>query len=311
MVLQMAVFNVGRGLCVAFITPNRYLILVDCGNSDDFSPARLLRQCQTGAVLGEGRLAFTPWAGAELAYFMITHPHSDHISDIEILHSLLKPSIIIHRPDLDWQRVQRSNQDNRPLEFYRQNFFWPWDYFHQVVSQPVLGGGMTFQYFCLPLNLVAAVSGTDTDYVNNSSYVSVVKYAGRTIVLTGDITGEGLRWLLAISPDLRTAVSGNATNPGVDILVAPHHGHASGFCAEWFQMTGPARYFNLVSERSARPREQAGQTRIDGRYSQAESSLGHNQDNRRMFSTRADGNVLVWIRPDGSCTYETFGPTGR
>ena len=306
MTLQMAVFDVGRGLCVAFVTPNRYLILVDCGCSDTFSPVRLLRRCQTDAILGEGRLAFTPWAGSDLAYFMITHPHSDHISDIETLHAVLKPSIIIHRPDLDWRRVENSNHNNRPLNFYRRNFFWPWDYFHHAVSQPVLGGDMSFEYFCLPLELVDAISSTDTDYVNNSSYVSVVKYAGRTIVLTGDITAEGLRWLLAINHRLRAAVSGNIVTPGVDIFVAPHHGHANGFCTEWFRTTGPTRYFNIVSERATRPGELSGQTRVDTRYSQIEFSLGQNEHNRRMFSTRTDGNILVWIQPDGTCTYETF-----
>jgi len=307
MTLQMAVFDVGRGLCVAFVTPNRYLILVDCGASDDFSPVWLLRQCQMNAVLGEGKLAFTPWANTDLAYFMITHPHSDHISDIETLHGVLKPSIIIHRPDLDWKRVAKSNQNNnRPLSFYRRHFFWPWDYFHHAVCQPALGGNMSFQYFCLPLELLRAISSTDTDYVNNSSYVSVVKYAGRTIVLMGDITGDGLRWLLAINPALRAAVSGNAVSPGVDILVASHHGHPNGFSSDWFRTTGPTRYFNIVSERAARPGEPPGQTRVDSRYSQAAFSLGQNQDNRRMFSTRRDGNILVRIQPDGTCNYETF-----
>jgi len=306
MTLQMAVFNVGRGLCVAFITPNRYLILVDCGSSEDFSPVRLLRRCQTDAILGEGRLAFTPWAGADLAYFMITHPHSDHLSDIENLRTLLKPSIIIHRPDLDWGRVGASNRENRPLDFYRSNFFWPWDYYHQVVSQPVLGGGMSFQYHWLPLNLVSAISTTDTDYVNNSSYVSVIKYAGRTIALTGDMTAEGMKWLLAIDSGLRSSIAGNVIKPGVDILVTPHHGHANGFCSEWFSVSGPTRYFNIVSERSARPGEKPGQTRVDSRYSQPEYSLGQNQHDRRMFSTRTDGSVLVWIQADGTCTYETI-----
>jgi beta-lactamase superfamily II metal-dependent hydrolase len=306
MTLQMAVFNVGRGLCVAFITPNRYLILVDCGSSEDFSPVRLLRDCQTNSVLGQGRLAFTPWANADLAYFMITHPHSDHISDIENLRTLLKPSIIIHRPDLDWQRVGSSNRENRPLESYRRNFFWPWDYYHQVVSQPALGGDMSFQYYWLPLDLISAISSTDTDYVNNSSYVSVIKYAGRTIALTGDMTAEGMKWLLAINSGFRSSITGNAIRPGVDILVAPHHGHPNGFCSEWFDNTGPTRYFNIVSERTARPGEQSGQTQVDSRYSQREFSLGQNQHDRRMFSTRTDGSVLVWIGQDGTCTYETI-----
>lgn len=292
---------------MALITPNRYLILVDCGSSSDFSPVRLLRRCQETSVFGGGRLAFSPWANADLAYFMITHPHSDHISDIEALHTVLRPSIIIHRPDLDWRRVEQSNQDNRPLDFYRRNFFWPWGYTQQVVAEPVLGGDMTFQYFWLPLELVSAISGTDSDYVNNSSYVSVIKYAGRTIVLTGDITAVGLQWLLAICPALRAAVSGDASMPGVDIFVAPHHGHTNGFCTTWFQTTGPTRFFNVISERARGPNEQPGQTAVDSRYSQPQFSLGLNQHQRRMFSTRSDGNVLVWVDADGACRYETIG----
>ncbi len=255
----MAVFNVGRGSCVALVTPNRYLILIDCGRSDEFSPVQFLRRCQTEAILGEGRLTFTTWQGADLAYFVITHPHSDHISDIENLYSVLKPSIIVHRPDLDWDRVQRSNQNNTPIDFYRQHFFWPWDYSIPAVSQPVLGDGMSYYYYWLPIGLVAAISITDTDYVNNSCYVSVVKYAGRTIAITGDMTTQGMDWLLATSHGLRTAIAGNAISPGIDILISPHHGHQNAFCTTWFNTTGPTRFFNIVSERFPRAGESPGQ----------------------------------------------------
>lgn len=303
----MAVFNVGRGLCVALVTPNRYLILVDCGNSDEFSPVQFLRRCQTEATLGEGRLMFTPWQGSDLAYFVITHPHSDHINDIETLYSVLKPLMIVHRPDLDWNRVKRSNQDNTPIDFYRRCFFWPWDYCVTAVSQPVLGDGMSYYYYWLSLDLVAAISGTDTDYVNNSCYVSVVKYAGRTIAITGDISTRGMEWLLVTSHGLRTAISGNTISPGIDILIAPHHGHQNAFCTEWFNITGPTRFFNIVSERSPRANESPCQTNVDSRYSDSRFSLGRNDDGRRMFSTRQDGNILVTIEQDGRCIYETFG----
>jgi len=124
--------------------------------------------------------------------------------------------------------------------------------------------------------------------------------------LTGDMTAEGMKWLLAINSGFRSSITGNAIRPGVDILVAPHHGHPNGFCSEWFDNTGPTRYFNIVSERTARRGEQSGQTQVDSRYSQREFSLGQNQHDRRMFSTRTDGSVLVWIGQDGTCTYETI-----
>lgn len=305
--LQMAVFDVGRGLCIALVTPNRYLILVDCGRSEEFSPVQFLRRCQTESILGEGRLVFTPWQRADLAYFIITHPHSDHISDIEALYSVLKPSMIVHRPDLDWNRVRRSNRDNAPIDYYRRHFFWPWDYSVQAVYEPVLGDGMSYYYFWLPLDVVAAISSTDTDYVNNSCYVSIVKYAGRTIAITGDMTTQGMEWLLATSQGLRTAIRGNAVSPGVDILITPHHGHQNAFCTEWFSVTGPTRFFNIVSERAPRTDEAPGHTYVDSRYSESRFSLGLNDDRRRMFSTRQDGNILMTIEKDGRCTYETFG----
>lgn len=305
--LQMAVFNVGRGCCIAIVTPNGYLILVDCGNTEGFSPVQFLRRCQTDAILGEGRLAFTPWHGADLAYLVITHPHSDHISDIETLYSELRPSLIVHRPELDWNKVQNSNQNNTPFNFYRSHFFWPPGYIVPAISEPVLGYGMSYYYYCLSIDQVAAISSSDTDYVNNSSYVSVLKYAGRTIAITGDMTTQGMESLLGTSPELRTAIAGTTIMPGVDILIAPHHGHQNGFSPVWFNLAGPTKFFNIVSERSQRPNESPGQTNVDSRYSDIGFSLGLNHDGRRMFSTRQDGNILVRIESNGNCTYETFG----
>jgi len=303
----MAVFNVGRGLCVAIVTPNKYLILVDCGHSNNFSPAEFIRRRQIDSLLGANRFAFTLWQGSDIAYFMMTHPHSDHISDIETLYSSLHPSIIIHRPDLDWSRVRRSDRNNPPLDFYLNNFFWPWDYYLPVLSEPVLGTGMTYQFFWLPTDLLSGISNNDSDYVNNSSYVSVIKYAGRTIAITGDMTTTGMDWLLAFNNGLRNAIAKRSDNlPGVDLLICPHHGHPSGFSSRWFEVAGPTKIFNIVSERNARPNENQNQTRVDSRYSDSQYSLAQNDESRRMFSTRTDGHIFILIDDHGRVTYDAF-----
>src|SRR5579859_8086724 len=150
MSLELTVFDVKRGLCVFLRTPANYGILIDCGCSDLCSPINAINN-----------LALTNWCGCKLSYFILTHPHSDHLGDIELLHSKLRPSIIHRRRDLDWERVKNSNQDNTAFDFYRTNFFPPAGYGLENPATPVWGDGMAIGLYSVPIAEVGAVSESD------------------------------------------------------------------------------------------------------------------------------------------------------
>ena len=87
MSLIVMVFNVGRGLCVAIQTPNNYLVLIDCGTSDNFSPV---------SWLAERKYQFQGRNGCALTKLIITHPHNDHVAGIRGIAP--RSASVHHRP---------------------------------------------------------------------------------------------------------------------------------------------------------------------------------------------------------------------
>jgi len=67
--LKIIIWNVAHGLAVTLITPNQRLIAYDAGRSEDLSPLTELERAG--------------WK--QLDYFFLSHPHADHLRDIDAL----------------------------------------------------------------------------------------------------------------------------------------------------------------------------------------------------------------------------------
>ena len=67
--LKIIVWNVAHGLAITLITPNQRLIAYDAGRSEDLSPLTELMRAG--------------WN--QLDYFFLSHPHADHLRDIDAL----------------------------------------------------------------------------------------------------------------------------------------------------------------------------------------------------------------------------------
>jgi competence protein ComEC len=67
-----------------------------------------------------------------------------------------------------------------------------------------------------------------TSNINNHSIVTVISYAESKIIIPGD--NEPPSWKELLEDDtFKTAIK------GTDIMVAPHHGRESGYCADLFE----------------------------------------------------------------------------
>jgi len=94
--LRVIVFNVERGFCAFVRSPNNYGLLVDCGSSSKFSPVKYIieNECQNLTKLND----------RYLAYFVVSHPHDDHISDIKRVIDLC-PAVIYGR-NYVWEEIK-------------------------------------------------------------------------------------------------------------------------------------------------------------------------------------------------------------
>lgn len=290
MSMDLWVFDVGRGLCVAVRSPNGYLCVIDCGCSDDFSPIEWLATQE-----------WTHHKKFNLAKLIITHPHVDHIADIETVTNRLKPYMILRRKDLDWKKViSGGSNQSTAMRHYMENYMPP-EYNSTVndTDKPDWGDGFAISSYCLGEAKASEISATDSAYVNNTSYVNVITYRNYCFALPGDIESEGMAALLGQSQGLCSAIKS-----GVDFYLSPHHGHPSGFSTEWFNVAGATRIMNIASERRKSEREEESQTKADTRYSDNNFCCGNNREQKRLVSTKTHGHIRIWVTDDGQWGWE-------
>lgn len=288
MSIDVWIFNVGRGFCAAIKSPNGYLCLIDCGCSDEFPPVEWLAGQQ-----------WTPHKEHHLAKLIITHPHIDHLSDIENVTRLLPPAIIQRRKDLDWNKVTSGGSNQTGImSHYVNTYMPPQSQYRSDATDPDWGNGFTLMSRNLIQAKVAEVSASDSAYVNNSSLVTILKYKNYNFAFTGDSQSEGMAALLGQSEDLCAAISS-----GVDFFITPHHGHPSGFSSEWFEIAGATNIANIAAERRKRSGEDESQTKVDSRYSQDAYCKGNNPEGRKLISTKAS-HIHIAISDDGRWSWE-------
>lgn len=235
--LKVIIFDVERGLCVFVRTPTGYGIMIDCGRSKDFSPAEWISSNEAPTL--------SPWNGKRLYKLIVTHPHDDHVEDIESVRKLLPPATLQRHTEYDWSAVLNP-PDHDPSSNAKAYYEWQKGYNAPVTDVPDLG--LDLKVFSISPREAAAITADTQHSLNNSSLVTVLTYTapiiGTTwkVVISGDNETAGWFELLKNSK-FRDAIA------GADFFVTSHHGHASGFCKELFDVMGQP-LLNISSERS-------------------------------------------------------------
>jgi hypothetical protein len=170
---------------------------------------------------------------------------------------------------------------------------------------------MELYKFSLPPIEADKLSSTDSEYANNTSIVTLIKYKKFCIAITGDILKEGMTRLLQLNPLLKTNIFGYKDDngdhkQGVDFFVCPHHGHESGFNDNWFFWSGPTRIFNIVSERRKGPNESQEQVAVSNKYLKDDYCLGNNKANKKIVSTKSGNHINIEIRDNGKWAWSYF-----
>jgi competence protein ComEC len=170
----------------------------------------------------------------QLNNLVITHPHHDHIADLE--HLYLTPPLVVtaprHLTDAD-VRGGNHDADMEAVERYLQLL--------RDGRGPVLPandpttatntGGVWMRQFC-PTQRARS-------NLNNHSIVTILSYAGTKVLIPGDNEAASWRELLE-NPAFVEAIT------GTDIMLAAHHGREAGYCAEIFDHFKPC--LTIVSD---------------------------------------------------------------
>lgn len=275
--LKVIVFNVERGFSAFVRLPNNYGLLIDCGSSSGFSPIKYI-------VDNEIR-NLKKFDDRYIAYFIVSHPHDDHISDIKRLIDFY-PAVIYGR-NYDWDEIK--DPEHR-FEYENLDIYSKWKTGLSTYEGSPIDWGMGIWRNGLSVSEAKQVNSDRQVFVNNSSVILMLKYRGWKFFFPGDLMTDGWEELLTRN-DFKTALK------GTDFFITSHHGHKSGYSPQIYELMGKP-YVNIVSEKQ-------GEEVCDA-YSEEEHAKGivFNDQTRRMLTTRRDGSIFIEIPDEGSPTID-------
>lgn len=274
--LDVVIWDVQHGSAAYLKTPSSKHFAIDLGvgsygsTNEAFSPLLHLKH---------------NWHVPQLDGVIISHPHSDHLDDIDNFYALA-PKTLIRPKHLTDSEVRAGN---RATELgVVETYIGISNYYSGTMAEgesPFLAsnnGGVEIQTF--------TPEKSATSNLNNHSIVTVLSYEQCKMLIPGDNEPPSWNELLE-QPRFRSAIS------GTDILVAPHHGRESGYSPELFNYISP--YLTIVSD------GRFGDTSATSRYSAKSRGLtvfnrSGGSQLRKCVTTRSDGVVVLKIGKDSS-----------
>ena len=274
MSLEILIFDVNHGNAIHVRTPNDKDVLIDCGsnNSNDFSPSEYIKK-----------------QNRTIDCLIVSHPHCDHISDIEHFVEYHHPSIL-YRPEMSLSQILDANQKScedtvRAYFEYQKPYTTPLDEENNP-KNGTFGGGASFINF--------GSNDVDESNLNNLSLVTFLSYLNFIILFPGDI--EEKRWKQLLDDNKFIDLLKKT-----DILVASHHGRDSGYCGEIFNYFTP--YLTIISD------GRFSETSATSKYSEKSKGWKVWKSNgegitRKVLSTRNDGHIEINVgRDSNNSTY--------
>jgi len=261
--MNIVVWDVNHGNSIWVQTPNNKDVLIDCGSNDttDFSPALYLKN-----------------KGRSLDYLIVSHPHTDHIQDIENIMNYNKPPML-DRPKLDLERILEANPEGDEgiirnyFDFQEQYGFETSD--ENNPEYKSWGAGVSFHNFN---------PNEDDSNLNNLGIVTFINFGDFTLLCPGDIEENGWKRLLTQSNFVKWLGK-------TDFLIASHHGRNAGFYSKIFEYFTPK--LTIVSD--GRFRETSA---TDAYYNITEGWDVNKRDTkdkikRYVLTTRNDGPIVI------------------
>lgn len=288
------IFNVGSGLC-AYLNIDGKKVLIDCGRGKDFHPINdfLLPIAQNDRWESDSANRHY------LDYFILSHPHQDHISGIVDLmlefHPRQSMGVGSDLKDVDWDKFDQNNQ----ATYYLKTIFQ--DYTTSPCQEGFVAG-----IWRIPPKVVEKSDylQTENGYQNNISEIVLLNINGTRILFPGDIQTAGIEYLL----DQDAVFSSTLAEAPLDFLVAPHHGHKSSFTPAFFEhLAGKkTRCLNIIPE----DRERADEKHVAGEYYIGDYCCGKNNLTSTNGATAnygrktSEGHICIDFEQAGNPTIE-------
>lgn len=252
--LEVHMIDVGQGDAIALRTPLGRWIVIDAGG---------------GRMSGDaGRRIVAPYlrrAGGEVALFIMTHPHDDHVGGAAAVITLLNPA------DVRDAAFAGTSPSYRDALVAAQERHVPWHRVRAGDSTNIDGVMVTY----LAPDSAWTASLTDP---NLASTVVMVRYGAVRVLLTGDAEVAEEEWMLRRWPGALAA----------DALKVAHHGSSTSTRSAFLNAVNPAIALVSVGARN--------------RYHHPSPPVMDSLVRRRIRIARTDqrGTVVLTTNADGT-----------
>lgn len=288
MTAEFYLFDVDHGQSAALRLPNNRWCIFDVGNTNGFSPVEWIVQRET---FSRGTTILTAPLGSTSFRFLkatVSHFHGDHLADWQ---NLIKYSPeFIRTVNFDQEYLKDCMESNAsqssPLVIGFARYVSS-NSSNSIVSNYDVA---TIKELSLPVNIARQIGGDANDRVNNASIITRIDIYGNSILLCGDMEKDA--WNAIINNQGQYGAMWRPFLSNIDILVAPHHGHKTGFSIDLLNLTKPSVVLVSVVSKDSN---------VDSRYSQFPvRGIMFNGTEYKSFTTRQKGHIKVTISPPKS-----------
>jgi len=268
---EITIWDVQHGSAAYIKTPNGKHIVVDAGTGSyesgyNFKPLHHLRQ---------------RYGVKQINYAILTHPHKDHIEDIDNL-ILLEPMVLRRPKHLTRNDIITSQTRKTDIPFYEKYIDFSNGYSGDVSgttedpSDPKNFGGLSIQTF--------GATNCSTSNLNNHSIISVFSYATIKVIIAGDNESASYNELFQ-QWDFNNIIK------DADVLVASHHGRESGFHSDFVKLVNPR--LTVISDSSKKDTSAVDDYTKISRGWKVYSRKDNSSQDRKTVSTYHDGVINI------------------
>jgi beta-lactamase superfamily II metal-dependent hydrolase len=284
MSIRFYLFDVDHGQCAALLLPNGRWCVFDVGCTNTFSPVLWIAGTN-------GLSALSGLIGLQYKFqFLkgtISHLHGDHLGDYDKLFQYGPEFMRTVAADQgylgDCYATCATTEGKTKIRDYMNSYA---NGFSTATSIPDYAG-VQIREISLPVAVARQIGGDANARVNNASIVTRIDAHGNSILLCGDMQKEA--WEAILNDTGNFGLSWRPLVSNIDILVAPHHGHASAYSTSLLQLAKPSVVLASVVTRDPN---------VDTRYSQSPVrgiTLGNT--GYMSITTRKYGHIRIEIQP--------------
>lgn len=292
--MKIIICDVGDAACNIIVSPNGYVMMIDCGCCNHKqNPIETINNTQKwhGAI----EYVTKDLKRYPLGLLHISHPDDDHVRNAKRIKKELTPYLLIRQYCEDYDDLNCINSDykNEIDSHYRgsnpEYIDWGFDC------------NETFQ---IPLDIVKTNINLSSKVRNNSSIIRYIRHNGVGVLFGGDLECSAWDWLIENDSSFVYAV-----NNGIDILIAPHHGHKSGFPKALFDLIGKVEI--VVHSKDTEAEKES--TDVSSQYTNYATghwywNLNESKDlyYGKVLTTRSNGNIFISASEDNPTKYTVW-----